>query len=166
MCVFVFSIISMTFEYSNIPIRSPINLPSLRQSKFVFLSKLALACHAVLTSRIKGHQTYNHDYFVGEELICELEFTNKYSHNSIEVKSRNKDVTAGHLPETLAAILFQLRKAWKVYEIQAKITGKSRRAPEGTWVLGGGMEIPCQYTIIEPKIHKKNCRKELRKAQL
>ena len=127
---------------------------------------MALAYHAALTSRIKGHLAYNHDYFVGEELICGLEFTNKYSHNSIEVKSRNKDVTAGHLPETLAAILFQLRKAWKVYEIQAKITGKSRRAPEGTWVLGGGMEIPCQYTIIEPKIHKKNCRKELRKAQL
>ena len=127
---------------------------------------MALACHAVLTSRIKGHHAYNHDYFVGEELICELEFTNKYSHNSIEVKSKNKDVTVGHVPEALAAILFPLRKAWKVYEIQAKITGKSRRAPEGTWVLGGGIEIPCQYTIIGPKIHKKNCRKELRKAQL
>ena len=127
---------------------------------------MALACHAVLTSRIKGHHAYNHDYFVGEELICELEFTNKYSHNSIEVKSKNKDVTVGHVPEALAAILFPLRKAWKVYEIQAKITGKSRRVPEGTWVLGGGIEIPFQYTIIGPKIHKKNCRKELRKAQL
>ena len=52
------------------------------------------------------------------------------------------------------------------YEIQARITGKLRRAPEGTWVLGGEIEIPCQYTIIGPKIHKKNCRKELRKAQL
>ena len=136
-CVFVFSIISMTFEYSNIPIRSPINLPSLRQSKFVFLSKLALACHAVLTSRIKGHQTYNHDYFVGEELICELEFTNKYSHNSIEVKSRNKDVTIGHVPEALAAIFMSTRKAWKIDEIHTKITGKSRSVPEETWVLGG-----------------------------
>ena len=125
-CVFVFSIISMTFEYSNIPIRSPINLPSLRQSKFVFLSKLALACHAVLTSRIKGHQTYNHDYFVGEELICELEFTNKYSHNSI-----------GHVPEALAAIFMSTRKAWKIDEIHTKITGKSRSVPEETWVLEG-----------------------------
>ena len=60
-----------------------------------------------------------------------------------KVKSKNKDVTVGHVPEVLAAILFPLRKAWKVYEIQAKITGKSRRAPEGTWVLGEGIEIPC-----------------------
>ena len=55
---------------------------------------------------------------------------------------------------------------WKVYEIPAKITGKSWFTPEGTSVLGGGIEIPCQYTIIEPKIRKRNCRKELRKAQL
>ena len=127
---------------------------------------MALACHTVLTSRIKEHHTYNHDYFVGEELICELKFTNNYSYNSIEVKSKNKGVTVDHVPEVLAAILFPLRKAWKVYEIQAKIAGKSRRAPEGTWVLGGGIKIPCQYTIIGPKIHKKDCRKELTKAQL
>ena len=93
-------------------------------------------------------------------------FTNKYSHNSIGVKSKTRDVTVGHFPEALAAILFPLRKAWNVYEIQAKITGKSRRVPEGTWVLGGGIEIPFQYTIIGPKIHKKNCRKELRIGQL
>ena len=127
---------------------------------------MALACHAVLTSRIKWHHAYNHDYLVGEELICELEFTNKHSHNSIEVKSKNKDVTIDHVLQALAAILFSLRKACKVYEIQSKITGKSRHVPEGAWVLGGGIELPCQYTIIGPKIHKKNCRKELRKAQL
>ena len=62
----------MTFEYSNIPVRSSINLPSSSQSKFV-LSKMALACHAVLTSRIKGYHAYNHDYFVGEELEFELD---------------------------------------------------------------------------------------------
>ena len=84
---------------------------------------MALACHAVLTSSIKGHNANNHDYFVGEELIFELEFTNKYSRNSVEVKSKKKDVTVGHVPEALVAILFPLRKACKVYEIQAKITG-------------------------------------------
>ena len=61
----------------------------------------------------------------------------KHSQNSTEVKSKNKDATVGHVPEALADILFPLRKAWKVYEIQAKINGKSRRAPEGTCVLGG-----------------------------
>ena len=101
---------------------------------------------------------------VGEELICELEFTNKFSRNSIELKSKNKNVTVSHVPESLAAIVFPLRKAWKVYEIQAKITGKSRRAPEGTWVLGGGIEIPCQYNIIGPKIHKKMLQKRTKKS--
>ena len=98
--------------------------------------------------------------------ISNLCFESRGQEQKLEVKSKNKDVTAGHVPEALAVILFQLRKAWKVYEIQAKITGKLRRALEGTWVLRGGIEIPCQYTIIGPKIHKKNCRKEIRKAQL
>ena len=127
---------------------------------------MALTCHAVSTSRIKGHHAYNPDYFVGEEPICELEFTTKYSHNLIEVKRKNKDVTVGHVPEALAAILFPLRKVWKVYEIQAKITGKSQRAPERTLVLGGGIEIPCHYTIIGLKIHKKNCCKEKQSCKL
>ena len=60
---------------------------------------MALACHAVLISRIKGHHAYNHDYFVGDELIVNWNLQNKYSHNSIEVKSKNKDVTVGHVPE-------------------------------------------------------------------
>ena len=46
---------------------------------------MALDCHKVLTSRIKGHHTYNHNYFVGEELICELEFT-----VTIQLRSRAK----------------------------------------------------------------------------
>ena len=71
-------------------------------------------------------------------------------------RATKKNVTVGHVP---AAILFPLRKVWKVYEIQAKITGKSRRAQEGTWLHGGGLEIPCQYNIIGPKINKKYCRK-------
>ena len=46
---------------------------------------MALACHTVLTSRIKGHHAYNHEYFVGEELICQLEFT-----VTIQLRSRVK----------------------------------------------------------------------------
>ena len=49
---------------------------------------MALACHAVLASRIKGHHAYNHDYFIDEKLICELEFTNKY--RTIQLRSRAK----------------------------------------------------------------------------
>ena len=39
--------------------------------------------------------------------------------------AKNKNVTVRHVPEALAAILFPLRKACKVYEIQEKITWKS-----------------------------------------
>ena len=46
------------------------------------------------------------------------------------VKSKNKDVTVGHVSEALGAILSPLCKAWKVYEIQAKITGRAWLAPE------------------------------------
>ena len=126
----------MTFEYSNILVRSSINLSSLGQSKFVYLSKMDLDCHAVLTCRIKGHHAYNYDYFVGEKLICELEFTNKNSHNSIEIKSKNKDVTVVHVPEALAAILFPLRKAWKVYEIfKQKLLGSQNVRQKGLGFL-------------------------------
>ena len=79
---------------------------------------MALACHTVLTSRIKGHHAYNHDYFVGEELICELEFTNKYSHNSIEVKSKNKDVTVGHV-----LFYFHFEKRGKFMKFKQKPLG-------------------------------------------
>ena len=47
-------------------------------------------------------------------------------------------------------------------DIKAKITGEKRRAPEGTWVLGGGIGLPCVYFLYGPKIHKGLVRKELK----
>ena len=105
------------------------------------------------------------EYTVGEELIRELETKDRYSRNAIAVKTRNKDLV-GHVPESLAAILFPLVKQWKIYEINVEITGKSRRAPEGTWVLGGGIELPCKYTILGPKIHRKYTREKMKNAQV
>ena len=62
----------------------------------------------------------------------------------------------GHLPEALAEKLFPLMKEWKLYKVTATITGEKRRLPEGTWVLGGGIEVPCTYYLYGPKIHKCN----------
>jgi hypothetical protein len=70
------------------------------------------------------------------------------------VINKNKEVV-GHVPEALAAKLHPLLKSWKVWKITAVITGQQRRAPEGTWVLGGGIELPCTYYIYGPKLHKK-----------
>ena len=96
---------------------------------------MALSCHAVLTSRIKGHHSYNHDYFVVEELFCGLEFTNKYSHNSIEVKSKNKDVSVGHVLEALTAILFPLRKRGKFMKFKQKLLGSHDVGQKGLGFL-------------------------------
>ena len=30
---------------------------------------------------------------------------------------------------------------------EAGVTGSPRDAPEGKWVLGGGIEIPCTYKV-------------------
>ena len=71
------------------------------------------------------------------------------------------DITLGYVPEALAEKFFPLMKQWKIYEIKDIITGEKRRAPEGTWVLGGGIELPCKYYLYGPKVHKCIVRKSL-----
>ena len=46
------------------------------------------------------------------------------------------------MPDVLPEIVFKPLSEWKVLNITAKITGRHRRAPEGTWVPGGGIELP------------------------
>ena len=45
----------------------------------------------------------------------------------------------GYIAEPLAKILFPLMKCWEVLEIKIEMSGVIRAAPEGTWVLGGGI---------------------------
>ena len=78
---------------------------------------------------------------------------------AIAVKEKNSNKIVGHIPKPLAKILYPLMKSWKVYEITCTITGQSRKAPEGTWVLGGGIELPCRYFLYGPKIRKREVRK-------
>ena len=91
---------------------------------------MALACLGQVKSRVKGHHVYDHNYKVNEDLECFLEPDNKYSKNTIIVKSY--DIVVGHVPEALSGKLFSLMKQWKLYKIKATITGEKRRAPEGT----------------------------------
>ena len=39
---------------------------------------------------------------------------------------------------------------------EAGVTGSPRDAPEGKWVLGGGIEIPCTYKVYG-RIDQKSC---------
>ena len=50
--------------------------------------------------------------------------------------------------------------------IEAIVTGEPRSAPEGTWVIGGGIETPCKYLIYADKKLKSKIRTMLRKASM
>ena len=119
-------------------------------------------CVVKISSRIKGHHVYQYNYTVGEDFSCAMEPSNIYSKNAISVKEKNSNKIVGHIPEPLAKILYQLMKSWKVYEITCTIPGQSKKAPEVTWVLGGGIELPCRYFLYGPKIRKREVRKSIK----
>ena len=53
----------------------------------------------------------------------------------------------GHIPETLAKILsFEMAKE-AILSLEAESAESQRDAPEGKWVLRGGIEIPCIYKV-------------------
>ena len=49
--------------------------------------------------------------------------------------------------DTLGEVFFQPLADGNI-NVSAKITGQSRSVPEGTWVQGGGLEIPCFYEVF------------------
>ena len=90
--------------------------------------------------------------------------------NAIAVRTKvegtdKKEVVVGHVPEPLAQILGPMLKDETKHCITAKITGEKRGAPEGVWVQGGGIELPCRYFLYRPKESKARVRSALRKQQ-
>ena len=67
--------------------------------------------------------------------------------------------------EALAKILYPMMKVWRIIWMKAVITGGKRRAPEGTWVPGGGIELPCTYYIYAAKTHKNYIRNKIKEAE-
>ena len=59
-------------------------------------------------------------------------------------------------------LLFRKSREGEKVVIYDVITGKERKAPEGIWVLGGGIELPCKYYLYGPKLHKRFVRDALR----
>ena len=70
----------------------------------------------------------------------------------------------GHIPEPQAKILFPVMKCWKILEIKIEISGKKKTAPEGIWVLEGGIEIPATFYVYGARIHKPHVRKVIKNA--
>ena len=50
--------------------------------------------------------------------------------------------------------IFTLIKEWKNYRINTTIPGKIRKAREGTWVFGGGIEMPGKYFLYGTVVHR------------
>ena len=71
----------------------------------------------------------------------------------------------GHIPESLSEVLSPSMDCWTIIRITAVIDNEHRRAPEGTWIPGGGIEIPCTYKIYSAKINKRTIRRNIRGAE-
>ena len=99
-----------------------------------------------ITSHVKGDHIYQSRPKINSNFNCEVEQENAYSKHAILVskKLQKEKVIVGHVPDALAAELFQMLKD-KTLEMNCSITGKSRPAREGTWNQSGGIEIPCRY---------------------
>ena len=103
-------------------------------------------------SAIKGHHVYRTAYPVGSELDCYTEPENEHSDSAIVVKKGQ--ITVGHIPEGLCQPLSRLLKEGNILEIKAEITGEPRSAAGGTFMPGGGIEIPCSYRLFGLKEKK------------
>ena len=104
-----------------------------------------------------------HNLNVGETLACERKPIHKHSQNAIAVKNKDQKVIR-HVLEALALFnLFTLMHEYKIYKVSTTISGEKRKAPEGTWVPDGSIEIPCKYSLYGLVIHKTFVRDELRR---
>merc|ERR1712126_274841 len=115
-------------------------------------STMPSVLQASLLSEVKGHHVYRHQYHIGQVVICRRETDNAYSRDAIVVKSVNGE-TVGHVPEAIARIINPLWRDGLIQRVKGKIMGNSRSAPEGMWVRGGGIELPCKYKVYGPHQH-------------
>ena len=102
-----------------------------------------VACIATLTSRVKGFHAYKKQFAIGTKLYCELEPENSLCKKAIIATTKKGD-TVGHVPDLLAYALAPEISGGNVVSIEAIVTGEPRSAPEGTWVIGGGIETQCK----------------------
>ena len=137
--------------------------------------KMAYVCAAEVKCRIKGHHVYNYQYEIGEELVCYRERRNRFSENAIVIpkalgdsefkkkkKKKAEEVIVGRIPESLSEVLSPLMDCSTIIRITAIIDAEHRRVPEGTWIPGEGIEIPCTYKIYSANINKRTIRRNIR----
>ena len=85
-----------------------------------------------------------------------------------KVKRKNKQksdkewITVGHIPDALVEILFPLMNNLEKSLDESNNFWKPSTTPEGKWVPGEGIEIPCNYELSGPKIHKRFVREKIK----
>ena len=124
---------------------------------------MASCCLPKIKSRVRGHHVYKYTFKVGEILNCNIENVNKYGVDAIAVFSSSKKMIC-HIPEPLAKIIFPLMKCWKILEIKIEISGEKTAAPVGTWMLGGGGEIPAALYVCETRVRKLHFKNVIKNA--
>ena len=102
---------------------------------------------------------------IGTKPHCELELENSLCKKAIIVKTKEGD-TVGHVPDLLVHALAPECSGGNIVSIEAIITGETRSAPEGMWVIAGGIETPCKYLIYADKKLNSKIRTMLRKASM
>ena len=124
-----------------------------------------VVCVATLTSRVKGFHAYKKQVDIGTKLHCELEPENSLCKKAVIVKTKEGD-KVGYVLDLLAHALAPKISGGNIVSNEAIVTGEPRSAPEGTWVIGGGIETLCKYLIYTDKKLKSKIRTMLRKASM
>ena len=68
----------------------------------------------------------------------------------------------GQTPDRLVKVLYKPLMDNNVL-VSCRATGQSKRAPEGVWVQGGGIEFPCAYEM-KVKTGLRQLRKDLKES--
>ena len=115
-------------------------------------------------SYVKGHHVYRADFVVGVGFSCERELCSTHSEWAIVVKKPKSEGVVGHVPDDLARVLFPLITSVKIQSMTCEVTGRTRAAEGGVWMQGGGIVIPCTYTLKGKKIDRPYVWRELKSS--
>ena len=113
---------------------------------------------------MKGHHVFRCRARPGAGFICTREPGNPHSQDAILVTLADGTI-AGHVPDFLARVLSPLLATGVIQRMEGTVTSGPRSAPEGVWVPGGGIELPCEYVLFGAKEDRKSVRQTLRELQ-
>ena len=97
-------------------------------------------------SCVKGHHVFKSESRPGDTFTCTREPGNPHSPDAITVKLCDGS-NVSHVPDPLACVLAPMLDGGMIERMEGTVTGVARSAPEGFWVPGRGIEVPCEYVL-------------------